>query len=914
MAAVCRIKIPATLLLCVAILFSCVREPHDRAFPSAGEDVVTSVIHYRAVAGEASSTRASLNDIKQYIFESEDKLYVTSGSDMYGVLHLVAGQSSTIATFEGDLMCLNDFVPTESTPLSAILVSPSDEIHTCSGGKVTATSYPSNDAYAVDFEEAVRRFSDFRADNSFASYSFSLEQRSAFLLFKVTFDDSDGIAANTNITASITNDSGVNTLRTGTVRTFEEDFSVHAQFVASFPETTLSSAAVSFTAVGGDPVIENIASTTLQPNHYYDIVRTHFSADCFTIQAREANTTITYNYTGFEVQYRLSTGGDWVNYNSVEGIVLANEKDYIQFRSKRSVFNTDNKPIFTTDKPVYIYGDIMSLICDNSYNKKTELASNAFRYAFKNTDKIDIPAGRPLILSASTLGSYCYNQMFYGCTSLTRAPELQTTLSADIPVHAYSYMFQGCTSLVSAPEMPSGRSVGNNGYQGMFKNCTALTSVPASIEGTSGGQVCNEMFLGCTSLANAPALPSTSVGNQGYYKMFSGCTSLLQAPDLPATSIGASGYREMFYGCTSLVSAPNELPSTVLTESCYQDMFSGCSSLSQAPEQLPAVSPAAHCYRGMFLNCISLNNGPEIKLTSVGNNSCRQMFSGCTSLVSVAGLNSVESIGQEGCFQMFYKCGELITTPNVIPAGTIDASGCKEMYVDCAKITKAPDIEATSIGTSAFESMFSGCRRLASAPSELLADNVPGKAYYNMFNGCVALSSSPDLSAMNSVGISSCSRMFINCSNLRIPPDLPATTLSTSCYEEMFSGAGIEKAPALPATTLAEKCYKKMLIGCKYLEGPVLLPAPILASECYREMFNGDKLLNVVVCLATDHSAGDCTTNWLKDVSSTGIFVRPSGVSWTLDSASAIPAGWTPQDFGLDPVFPDDPFNPEENF
>lgn len=914
MAAVCRIKFPATLLLCVAILFSCVRDPHERAIPRADEDEVTSVIHYRAIAGEAARTRASLNEIKQYIFETEDKLYVTSGSDMYGILHLVEGQGSTTATFEGDLMCLNDFTPTESTPLSAVLVSLSDEIHICSGGKVTDTYYPESDAYAEDFEDAVRRFSDFRAENSFASYSFSLEQHSAFLLFTVTFDDSDGIAANTNITAVITNDSGVNTLRTGTVHTFEEDFSVHAKFVASFPETTLDNAAVSFSAGGGSPIVEEIASATLLPNHYYDIVRTHFSTDYFTIQAREDNTTITFNYTGTGTQYILSTGDDWVDYNAVANIVLAKEKDYIQFRSKRTTFNTNGTPVFDTDKPVYIYGDIMSLICDDSYNKKTELVNNAFRYAFKGTDKIDIPAGRPLKLSASKLGQYCYNQMFYGCTSLTNAPELQTTLIADIPIYAYSYMFQGCTSLVSAPEMPSGRSVGNYGYQGMFKECTALTSVPVSIDGTSGNQTCYEMFMGCTSMANAPALPSTTVGNQGYYRMFRGCTSLIQAPDLPATTIGTSGYREMFYGCTSLVSAPNELPSTSLSENCYQDMFSGCSSLSQAPEQLPATDPAKECYRGMFLNCISLNNGPEIKLTSIGNNSCRQMFSGCTSLVSVTGLDNVSSIGQEGCYQMFYKCGELIITPDVIPAETIGATGCKEMYLDCAKITKAPELEATTIGASAFEGMFSGCRRLADPPSALLSGSVPEKAYYNMFNGCVSLTSCPDLSAMSSVGTSGCYRMFYNCSNLRTPSDLPAMTLGTSCYEEMFSGAGIEKAPALPATSLEIKCYKKMMLNCKYLEGPVLLPAPILVTECYREMFSGDKLLDSVVCLATDNSAENCTTDWLKDVSSKGIFVRSSEVSWTLNSPSAIPSGWTPQTFGLDPVFPDDPFNPEEDF
>ena len=38
----------------------------------------------------------------------------------------------------------------------------------------------------------------------------------------------------------------------------------------------------------------------------------------------------------------------------------------------------------------------------------------------------------------------CYNSMFFGCTSLTKAPDLPaTTLAAD----CYNYMFSGCSKL-----------------------------------------------------------------------------------------------------------------------------------------------------------------------------------------------------------------------------------------------------------------------------------------------------------------------------------------------------------------------------------------------------------------------------------------------------------------------------------
>ena len=47
-------------------------------------------------------------------------------------------------------------------------------------------------------------------------------------------------------------------------------------------------------------------------------------------------------------------------------------------------------------------------------------------------------------LEHTTLAAYCYNNMFYGCTGLTSAPELPaTTLAAN----CYRNMFYGCTKL-----------------------------------------------------------------------------------------------------------------------------------------------------------------------------------------------------------------------------------------------------------------------------------------------------------------------------------------------------------------------------------------------------------------------------------------------------------------------------------
>ena len=157
--------------------------------------------------------------------------------------------------------------------------------------------------------------------------------------------------------------------------------------------------------------------------------------------------------------------------------------------------------------------------------------------------------------------------------------------------------------------------------------------------------------------------------------------------------------------------------------------------------------------------------------------------------------------------------------------------------------------------------------------------------------------------------------MFNGCAGLTGTPQLPATTLASSCYESMFQGCtSLTTIPELPATTLAATCYYRMFMGCTSLStssAPVFLPATTLPVSCYREMFSGASGVNEVICLATDHSAGSCTSNWLNNVAATGTFWAPAGVTWTLNSASGVPKGWTRKDYAI-PIFPGDPPFDEE--
>lgn len=136
-------------------------------------------------------------------------------------------------------------------------------------------------------------------------------------------------------------------------------------------------------------------------------------------------------------------------------------------------------------------------------------------------------------IGKTDFGKFSYNNiqwffgLFYGDTSLTSAENLvlpATTFSGDN--YSYASMFYGCTSLVKAPKVLPATTLSDYCYAEMFKNCTSLTI--------------------------SPELPATTLKTRCYDQMFNGCTSLTTAPELHATTLAQYCYNQMFYGCTSL--------------------------------------------------------------------------------------------------------------------------------------------------------------------------------------------------------------------------------------------------------------------------------------------------------------------------------------------------------------------------
>ena len=92
--------------------------------------------------------------------------------------------------------------------------------------------------------------------------------------------------------------------------------------------------------------------------------------------------------------------------------------------------------------------------------------------------------------------------------------------------------------------------------------------------------------------------------------------------------------------------------------------------------------------------------------------------------------------------------------------------------------------------------------------------------------------------------------MFQGCKGLTIAPELPATTLQPDCYQNMFLGCtGLTIEPALPATTLASSCYDRMFVNCTGLTTLPKLSTLALQPSCYYRMFYGCKKIKVSTAL-----------------------------------------------------------------
>ena len=296
-----------------------------------------------------------------------------------------------------------------------------------------------------------------------------------------------------------------------------------------------------------------------------------------------------------------------------------------------------------------------------------------------------------------------------------------------------------------------------------------------------------------------------------------------------------TGKNYMFFGLfknTQCINAKNlVLPSMVLCNYCYGSMFYNCTQLVSGPK-LPATTLAYYCYGWMYQNTNVL---PD-----------------CTN-INFADPVTVTSVAFGALFYGTKVTDEFLR--KVLPINPVT-----NHY--CLPVTDLTGQEQT------YASMFNSCTLLVTAP-ELPATTLIRSCYVGMFEGCTSL--------------------------ITAPPELPATTLADFCYENMFSGCtSLVNIPAvLPATTMTSYCYDKMFQNCTSITRAPELSALTLYNNCYLSMFNGCTSLVYIKAMFTTNPGNDYTSNWVRNVSATGTFVKNSAAEWTSEGNNSVPTGWT---------------------
>ena len=343
----------------------------------------------------------------------------------------------------------------------------------------------------------------------------------------------------------------------------------------------ISSRPVTLTASdGASSYLYENAGATFANSKYYEIgVKMTNSTDYLTapltFEAMTDGTITVLNKASGAVTYRVDGGAEQTIASSTTGIIDVTAGQKVSFYGNNTNYATSDGTSscsqFAGTAECYVYGNIMSLIDKEDFATNTTLTADySFCHLFQNNTKIFSHASKVLMLPATTLATYCYYYMFYGCTGLTSAP----ALPAEILVgRCYAGMFGQCTGLTSAPELPA---------ETLAERCYYY------------------MFYGCAGLTSTPALPATSLTSWCYCGMFGHCTELTSAPELPATTLASHCYDKMFEGCNKLTSAPT-LPAATLSDNCYAYMFRSCTLLNSVT-CLASDMSASNCTTDWLIN------------------------------------------------------------------------------------------------------------------------------------------------------------------------------------------------------------------------------------------------------------------------------------------------------------------------
>ena len=362
------------------------------------------------------------------------------------------------------------------------------------------------------------------------------------------------------------------------------------------------------------------------------------------------------------------------------------------------------------------------------------------------------------------------NFMFEGCSSLT---ELQVGFSTE-NVNNMADMFLGCSSLTTLDLSTFNTAKVTSSMDYMFSSCSALTTIyVSSLWNTSSVTSGNEMFNNCQSLVGGAGTTfSTSNRGLAYAHIDEGTSN----PGY-LTDIADYGKVDEPYAVLS-----NE--NTVLTF-YYDKKKESRSGLDVTPFSSAGLRPWDSGRSTITTVVFDASFANDTTLTSTAN-----WFFGCTSLISITGIENLKTDNVTSMLGMFQNC-ESLTSLDLSGFNTSNVESMVNMFYSCKNLTSIDMSHFNTANVTSMASMFYGCQNLLSIDlsgfntsnvtnmsemfencSALTTLDVTGFNTENvtrmdaMFSGCAGLTAL-DISSFNTAQVTEMTRMFSYCTNLK---------------------------------------------------------------------------------------------------------------------------------------------------
>lgn len=391
--------------------------------------------------------------------------------------------------------------------------------------------------------------------------------------------------------------------------------------------------------------------------------------------------------------------------------------------------------------------------------------------------------------------------MFYGCTSLTSIPLLNTAYLTNV-----TQMFYGCYSLSSLPALDFSSAIT---MTGIFYGCQSLTAIPSFTMPTA--------FPIAVSYANSTTLMLTA-GYPAAGLKFGQIITVYSPNDpvLPGGTVTIAAFTSTTITVSSTVIYTGSTTVTVGCVTCGQ-MFYNCRSLV-AVAALDTSSVMD--FSNWFYNCQALMHGPVLT-TSRGLN-FGSMFYNCYSLISAADYDMSEARDAAG---MFYNCYNLSQAPNLTLPSILTYTGTATSGnatltsvvggkgttsgINVAASVSGSNVQGTGATVSSFTTNTVVMSTTASA-SGVFTFTVGYVSCSNMFYGCRALTVVPSLHLDRVVNIAN---MFINCVSLSKVSLINVTQVLPANLGTVFSGCralgsiemtGLKSTFGVPSCSLSE--------------------------------------------------------------------------------------------------------------